>query len=108
MPLPRPARPSVLWSDLRALWNERPRHKWIAGALAVVAPLIIVVTFYFDAQTNVRPIRTIHYIDSWPENRSDEEIIAKQKADAETLKQRQIERQRQFQRIDNQLERLGI
>ena len=108
MPLPRPARPAVLWNDLRALWNERPRHKWIAGTLAVLIPIGIIVSFYFDARTNTQPVRTIIYLDSWPADRSDAEIRAKQEADAAALKARQLERQRQFQRIDNQLERLGI
>ena len=62
MPLPRPARPGILWNDVRALWNERPRHKWIAGTLAVLIPVGILVSFYYDAQTNVRPIRTIFYV----------------------------------------------
>ena len=108
MPLPRPARPSVLWNDLIALWKERPRHKWIAGTLAVLIPMGILVSFYYDAQTNIRPIRTITYIESWPADRSDEQIKAKQKADAEALKARQLEHQRQLKRIDDQLERFGI
>ena len=90
------------------MWNERPRHQWIAGTLAILIPVGILVTFYYDAQTNVQPIRTITYIESWPADRTDEQIRAKQKADADALKAHELERQRQFQRIDNQLERLGI
>ena len=108
MPLPRPVRPSVLWKDLRALWNERPRHKWIAGTLAVLVPLVIVVTFYYDAQINTRPVRTIIYVDSWRADRTDDEIRARQKADADYVKARQEERQRQLKQIDDQLERFGI
>jgi hypothetical protein len=108
MPLPRPANPRVLWNDLRAFWTERPRHHWMAGVLAVLIPIGLVTAFYFDAQTNVRPVRTIIYVDSWPSDRSDEQIRAKQKADAEAMKAHQEERQRQFQRIDSQLNRLGI
>jgi hypothetical protein len=108
MPLPRPARPTVLWKDLRAFWAGRPRHQWIAGTLAVLIPMGILVSFYFDAQTNVRPVRTVIYVNSWPADRSDEQIKAQQEADAAALKARQEARQRQFQRIDSQLNRLGI
>ncbi len=93
---------------MRAFWRQRPRHQWLAGTLAVLIPLGILVAFYFDAQTNVRPVRTITYIDSWPSDRTDAQIQAKQKADFEAMKARQAERQRQFQRIDDKLERLGI
>ena len=48
------------------------------------------------------------YIDSWPAARSDEEIRAKQKADAVALEARRRERQRQFQRLDESLNRMGL
>jgi len=108
MPLPRPASPRVLWSDLRAFAAQRPRHQWAAALLAVTIPVGIVVAFYLDAQTNIVPVRTIYYVDSWPADRSDEEIKAKQKADLEARKAHEEERRRQFQRLDDRLERLGI
>ncbi len=108
MPLPRPARPSILWSDLRAFWNERPRHQWLAGALAVLIPIGIVVAFYFDSQTNILPGEQIVYVENWPADRSDEEIKAKQQVDLEERREAEAERQRQFQRLDDRLKRLGI
>ena len=108
MPLPRPARPSVLWSDLRAFWRDRPRHQWVAAALSVSIPIGIVFSFYLDSYTNILPRETITYVESWPANRSDEEIKAKQKADLEARRAAEAERQRQFQRLDSQLNRLGI
>ena len=108
MPLPRPARPGVLWNDLRAFWRQRPRHQWLAGTLAVAIPIGILVSFYLDSYTNVRPRQIIYYVDSWPANRSDEEIKAKQKADLEQRRAREAERQRQFKQIDDRLNRLGI
>ena len=108
MPLPRPARPSVLWQDLRAFWLQRPRHQWVAGTLAVAIPIGILVSFYLDSYTNTRPRQIITYIDSWPADRTDEQIKAKQKADLEQQRAREAERQRQFKQIDDRLKRLGI
>lgn len=71
-------------------------------------PIAIIVSFYADSYTNVRPVQTIYYVDSWRADRTDEEIKAKQKADLEERKARAEQRQRQFQRIDEQLNRLGI
>ena len=108
MPLPRPSRPSVLWKDLTAFWRGRPRRQWIAGLLAVAIPIGILAAFYIDSYTNVRPRQTIIYVDSWPANRSDAEIKAKQKADLDARRARAEERRRQFQEIDASLNRLGI
>ena len=108
MPLPRPARPVVLWNDIRAFWRQRPRHQWVAGTLAVMIPIGILVSFYADSYTNVRPRQIITYVDSWPATRTDAEIKAKQKADLEERRAREAERQRQFQKIDDRLKRLGI
>ncbi|HWT13435.1 MAG TPA: hypothetical protein VN231_11820 [Allosphingosinicella sp.] len=108
MPLPRPASPRALWTDLNAFWRQRPRHQWLAGALAVAIPIGILVSFYFDAQTNILPREQITYIESWPATRTDEEIKAKQKADLAERRAFQEERRQQFQRLDEQLNRLGI
>ena len=108
MPLPRPARPSFLWNDLRDFWKQHPTHQWMAGTLAVLIPIAILVSFYLDSYTNTRPRQIITYIDSWPADRTDEQIRAKQKADLEQQRAREAERQRQFKQIDDRLNRLGI
>ncbi len=108
MPLPRPASPRALWADIRAFWRDRPRHQWVAALLAVLIPIGIVVSFYFDGQTNLTPRRTIYYVDSWRADRSDAEIKAKQQADLVARRERERRRQREFQRLDESLNRLGI
>ena len=108
MPLPRPARPSVLWQDLRDFWRQRPRHQWLAAFLAVLIPSGILVSFYFDARTNIQPSAIVTYVDSWPADRSEAEIEAKQKADLAERRAYEAERQRQFKRLDDRLRRLGI
>ena len=108
MPLPRPAAPRALWNDMRAFLSDRPRHQWAALTVSVAIPIGILFSFYLDSQTNILPRETITYVESWPATRTDEEIKAKQKADLEERRAWQAERQRQFQQLDSQLNRLGI
>ena len=108
MPLPRPASPRTLWNDLRAFSAQRPRHQWFAAFFALLIPAGIVVSFYYDGQTNIMPRQIIYYVDSWPATRSDAEIIAKQKSDLEARKAREEQRRREFQRLDASLNRMGL
>jgi len=108
MPLPRPASPRALWADLRAFWSTRPRHQWAAAFLALLIPVGIVTAFYFDTTSNIMPREQLMYIDSWPSTRTDAEIKAKQKADAAALKAARLERQRQFQRLEEGMNRMGL
>jgi len=103
MPLPRPASPRALWSDLRGFARERSRHQVIAAGFAVLMPMIIVVGFYFDAQTNIMPGEQIIYVENWPANRTDQEIKAQQKIDQENKEKALAERQRQFQELEKRL-----
>lgn len=100
--------PRALWADLTLFWSTRPRHQWVAAALALLVPAGIVTVFFIDSRTNLSPRRTIIYMNSWPATRSDAEIVAKQKADQALLDARRRERQRQFKQLDDSLNRMGI
>ena len=108
MPLPRPAGPVVLWNDIRAFMRDRPRHQWVAGLLSVTIPMAILVGFYVESYMRAQPSPQVIYINNWPADRSDAEIRAKQQADMARERAIQAERQRQFQRLEKQAERLGI
>ena len=108
MPLPRPVGPRALWNDMRAFWRQRPRHQYVAATFAVLIPIGIVIAFYIDGQTRLQPVQTIIYVDSWRGDRSDAEIRAAQKARQAREEAHRLERQRQFQRIENKLDRLGL
>lgn len=108
MPLPRPASPRALWADLRAFASERRPHQWIAAGLALAMPVAIVILFVLDGRTNILPGPQLIYVESWPANRSDEEIKAQQKIDQAARDKAMKERQEQFKRLDDKLERLGI
>ena len=104
----RPATPSALWSDLRNFWRSRPRHTWVAAAMAIGVAAAIFFTFYLDYGTVEDRREQIMFIDSWPANRTDAEIIAKQKADKAERDAAIEERRRQLERLDQNLNRLGI
>lgn len=108
MPLPRPSSPRILWADFRAFTAERSRHQWIAAFFALAMPIAIVIIFLLDGRTNIEPKPQIVYVDSWSSDRTDAEIIAQQKIDQANKEKALKERQRQWQKIDKDLERLGI
>lgn len=103
MPLPRPASPRALFADLRAFARQRSRHQWIAAFFAFVMPIVILVGFYYDSQTNILPGEQIIYAESWSANRSDEEIIAQQKIDQQRKEAAIAERQAGFKRLEKRL-----
>ncbi|HEU0097771.1 MAG TPA: hypothetical protein VFQ67_03255 [Allosphingosinicella sp.] len=108
MPLPRPASPRALWADLRAFASERRPHRWAAAALAILMPVAIIVIFVIDGRTNIMPGPQLIYVESWPANRSDEEIKAQQKIDQAWRDKALKERREMFKKHDEQLERLGL
>ena len=108
MSLPRPSSPRALWADLRAFTAERSAVQWGAAAAAVFMPVAIIVLFIADGNTNIRPGPQIIYAESWSANRSDAEIKADQKKHQAEREAAQKERQRQFKKLDQDLDRLGI
>jgi hypothetical protein len=108
MPLPRPASPRALLDDLRTFWRARPRGHWIAALLAAVMTSAIVIAFLIDSQSLSDPREQIIFLDSWPANRTDAQIRAQQKADLEARTRAEAEHRRQLQRLDQNLNRLGI
>jgi hypothetical protein len=66
-------------------------------------PAIILIGFYYDGKTNIMPGEQLIYAESWPANRSDAEIIARQKIDQKRKDEALAERRRQFQRLEKRL-----
>ena len=88
---------------MRSFFRQRSRHQMIAAFFAVAMPIIIVVGFYFDSQTNIMPGEQIVYVENWPSTRTDEEIKAQQKIDQERRDKAIAERQRQFKEVERRL-----
>ena len=103
MVFPRPSKPRAVWTDLKAFLGGPQRHKLLFGVLAIMMPGIIVLGFITDARTNILPGRSITYIQSWPADRSDAEIIAQQKIDQKKKEAADLERRRSYQRLAKQL-----
>lgn len=108
MPLPRPASPRALWADLRLFWSGRSRTQWVAALLAFLIPIGILGAFYLDGKTNIAPGARLIMVESWPMTRTNAEIRERQQRDRAAREARDLARQREFQKIDNDLRRLGI
>jgi hypothetical protein len=103
---------------VRDLWrflSTRKRYEFylMIPALLITGMLVAV----FSRDSNVQPERepTIIYVQSWPADRSDAEIIAQQKVDKikkdreqADLAAKQKERQQQFKKMDDWLTKHGI
>ena len=83
--------------------RQRSREQVIGGALALLSTIIIVILFLVDSKINTAPPAQIVYVESWTANRTDAEIIADQKKHQAERRAAQLEKQRQFQRLENRL-----
>lgn len=108
--------PIVAINDLRQFLAGREKHEVVFAFLAVFVTVSIIAAFFADSGDLTRPYkREIHYVESWPADRSDAEIFAAQKADAANRAKReaaekkaQEERRAALQRLDDTLTRWGI
>lgn len=100
---PKPSSPWAALADLRAFMRQRSREQVIGGALAFLVTAIILIEFLVDSKINTAPPPQVVYVESWPENRTDAEIVADQKKDEDKRKAAELERQRQFQALENKL-----
>lgn len=108
--------PIVAINDLRRFLAGREKHEVVFAFLAVVVTIGIIAAFYSDTGNLKRPYkREIQYVENWPADRSDAEIIAAQKTDAASRAKREAEEQKRleerraaFKRLDDALNRLGI
>ena len=101
--LPPASRPSVALRDLFAFLKQRSREQVIGAILAVLVTIIIVIVFMVDSKINTAPPPQIVYVEQWPANRTDAEIIADQKKDQAKREAAAKEKQRQFQKLEQQL-----
>jgi hypothetical protein len=105
---PRPAAPKALWADMRAFAAHRSRYQWAGLAVAIAMPTLIIAGFWHDSSHGVQPGPQLIYVQSWPANRTDAQIKADQKRDQALREAAQKEKQRQFRKLDKDLERIGI
>ena len=100
---PRPSSPRVAFADLRAFLAHRSREQRIGAALSLLVTAVIVIIFFVDSKVNTAPPPQIVYVESWPTNRTDAQIIAQQREDQAAMEAARKERQKQFQALENKL-----
>jgi len=99
---PRPSTPRAAFRDLAAFMRQRSREQVIGASLALLVTAIIVIEFVVDAKIGTAPPPRITYVELYPSNRTDAEIVADQKKDMANKIAAQKERQRQFQKLEKQ------
>lgn len=100
---PRPVGPRAAFRDLAAFMRQRSREQVIGASLALLITAIIVIEFMVDAKLGTAPPPQVVEVELYSSNRTDAEIIADQKKDQAAKQAAQKERQRQFQKLENQL-----
>ena len=99
---PKPSSPRAAWYDLVTFVRQREREHVIGATLAFLVTLIIVIIFLVDPKVNTAPPEQVTYIELYPSNRTDAEIIADQKKDAAARLAYKKEKQRQFKELEKQ------
>ncbi len=95
--------------------RTRKPYEWWFLLLSIGIVLVIGWGFVHDSHFERPYQRNIIYVESWPANRSDAEIIAQQKIDmekeriaTEEFERERAKRQAEWKRIDDKLNSWGI
>ena len=102
---PRPVAPTAAFRDLGAFMRQRSSEQLIGAALALLTTIIIVILVLVDSKINTAPPPQIVYVESWSADRTDAEIVEQQKKDQAARRQAELEKQRQYQKLEK---RFGI
>ena len=101
--------------DLRGYLTERRPHELGFMLLSVALFGVILVGFTIDSREMPVYRRQITYVEQWPANRTDAEIIAQQKIDGPIEAKRKADAEAQakktqddFKRLDDKLKKVGI
>jgi len=100
---PSPSSPRAALRDLMAVIRHSGREQRIGAALALLVTAIIVIEFVVDAKVGTALPPQVTYVDLYPSNRTDAQIIADQKKDMADKLAAEKEKQRQYQRLENEL-----
>jgi hypothetical protein len=100
--------PRAAFADLRAFLRQRDREHVIGATLAVLSTLIMVIIFFVDSQVNTAAPAQIVYVEQWSLDRTDAEIVERQKVDQAKKEERERLHRERFQRLDRSLDDLGI
>jgi hypothetical protein len=105
---PKPSSPRTAWQDLVTFVRHREREHVIGASLAFLVTLIILLIFLIDPRVNTAPPEQVTYVELYPSNRTDADIIADQKKDAAARAEFKRKKQDTFRKIDKDLDKLGF
>jgi len=95
--LPKPRDVASSFSDLRTFVTTRERRDVLFAAIAVGITAFVIFAFWHDSR--VEPTQEIIFVQNWPANRTDAQIIADQKKDRIARDKAEAERRAGFQRM---------
>ena len=95
--LPTPRNIAASARDLRVFLTTRERHEWLFAGIAVGITVFILFAFWHDSR--VEPMQEIIFVQSWPANRTDAEIVADQKKDRIARDRAEAARRASFQKV---------
>jgi hypothetical protein len=97
---PSPSSPRAALRDLVAFMRQRSREQVIGAALALLVTGVIVFEFVIDAKIGTSLPPSVTYVQLYPANRTDAQIIADQKKELAEKQAFEKEKQRQFQKLE--------
>ena len=96
---PKPSSPRAAISDLVTFIRHSSREQRIGAALALLATGIIVFEFLIDSRFGAVPDPQPVYVELYPSNRTDAEIIADQKKDQAKKEAAQKAQQEDYKKL---------
>ena len=101
--LPPMVGPRAALRDLTAFMRQRSREQIIGASLAVLVTIIIVIIFFVDSKINTSTPAQIVYIENFPANRTDADIVRDQKKASEERRKAEEARRQEFEKLQKQL-----
>ena len=92
--------------DLAIFLRGRERHEYVFGLLALAITGYVLFALNKDSKFVVGP--QIVYVNSWPANRTDDQIKAELQADKAERDKVEAARRAEFKKVDDKLRSWGI
>lgn len=107
--------PLRAYRDLRFFLSQRRPHELLFLTLSITITLLLIAGFVHDSHIPTPYKENIIYVEQWPADRTEAQILAQQKIDsaAKHKQDAMLEKQRranqaQFQALDNHLTAMGL
>ena len=99
-------KPRDIMRDTRSFFARRERHSWFALLMSAIIPAFIIWIFIIDSRINLMPTEPfITYVEVWGSDRTDEEIMERQRMLAMQENERRAMRREGMRQL---ADRLGV